>query len=558
MESFRGVGICGGIAVGEVRIRKNNDVKFVRERSGSAEAELARFLAAKEAAAEELRGVCERAREEIGLVQAALFEGYLAMVEDPELHDGVEAFLRQQEVTAECAVSEVSEQFASGLGNAEDAYIRARAEDVRYVAQCILRGFGCGEGATGQTSVRMEDASRSTESGQKAVIVCAEEITAEMVVASERDRVIGFVSVRGSEESHSAILARIRKLPGVFGVGAECVEHLIDGQRVLVNGYTGEVVLNPSEELVAAALAQEEILRTENEELRVGATEEDAVQDSNGVRILANIGSVQEASEALENGAEGIGLFRSEVIFLECMDWPTEEQQYEIYRQVLSYMGERPVVIRTLDMGGDKVARYAGIPKEDNPALGLRGIRFSLARPELLRSQLRALYRASMYGNLGILFPMITNATEVTQALDMCHKVREELAAEGVPYKEDVRLGIMIETPAAALISDRLAPMVDFFSIGTNDLTQYTLACDRQNPTLAGVRDTHHEAIMRLIGMTVENARAHGVQVCICGELAGDTDVAKKLLAMGIRELSVAPYKIPKLRQAVRSVTVSP
>ncbi len=556
MESFGGIGICGGIAVGVVRTRANNDVKFVRKRVGSAEAELARFLAAKEAAAEALRGVCERAGEEIGLVQAALFEGYLAMVEDPELYDGVEAYLNEQEVTAECAVSEVSERFALGLEGSEDTYMRARAEDVRYVAQCILRGFGCDEGTTGQLSVSTKAESMPSANRQKAVVLCAEEITAEMVVTSGRDHVNGIVSAKGSEESHSAILARIRKIPAVFGVGVECMECLRDGQRVLVNGYTGEVVVSPSEEVIATALAQEELLRAESEELRTMEFDENAMEDGTRVRILANIGSVQEVAEALDHGAEGIGLFRSEVIFMECSEWPTEEQQYEVYRQVLSHMGEPPVVIRTLDMGGDKVARYAGIAGEDNPALGLRGIRFSLARPEIFRTQLRALYRASVYGNLGIMFPMITNEAEVTQALDMCHKVREELAAEGVPYKENVRIGIMIETPAAALISDRLAPMVDFFSIGTNDLTQYTLACDRQNPALVKVRDTHHEAIMRLIAMTVENARAHGVEVCICGELAGDPDITERLFAMGIRELSVASHKIPKLRQAVRDLRV--
>ena len=421
--------------------------------------------------------------------------------------------------------------------------MQARSADVKDISNRIINCLS-------------EENNESAVSDEK-VIICADDLAPSETVLLDKEKVLAFVTAFGSSNSHTAILARNMNIPAIIGVGEELLSSVRNGDFAAVDGYTGEIFLSPDEETKARL----ENKRADDEEkkrlLQELKGKENVTLDGRKINIYANIGSVDNIGAVLANDAGGIGLFRSEFLYLESSDYPSEEQQFAAYKRVLESMAGKKVIIRTLDIGADKQVDYFNLAKEDNPALGYRAIRICLTRPEIFKTQLRALYRASAYGNLGIMFPMITSVSEVQQALDLCEQVKEELKADGIEYSDKVEIGIMIETPAAAIISDKLAPMVDFFSVGTNDLTQYTLACDRQNAAIEQFVDTHHEAILRLIEMSAKNAHANGAWIGICGELAADTSLTETFLLMGIDELSVSPTFVLKVRDAVRRCNLS-
>ena len=448
------------------------------------------------------------------------------------------------EVTgAEYAVAVTADNFAEMFAAMEDAYMKARAADVRDISNRLI----------GNLSGQSANACASDEK----TIICAGDLAPSETVSLDKKKVLAFVTAHGSSNSHTAILARNMNIPAIIGVGDEFLNEIKDGDEAIVDGFTGEIFVNPDAETLTA-WREKQLADEEQKHLLLELKgKENVTLDGKKINVYANIGSAAQTGEVLLNDAGGIGLFRSEFLYLENSDYPTEEQQFIAYKKVLESMAGKKVIIRTLDIGADKQVDYFHLKKEENPALGYRAIRICLTRPEIFKTQLRALYRASVFGNLGIMFPMITSVPELERILSLCSKVRLELKSEGIAFSASVELGIMIETPAAAIISDKLAPMVDFFSVGTNDLTQYTLACDRQNPDIEEFVDTHHEAILRLIEMSAKNAHEHGAWIGICGELAADTTLTETFLRMGIDELSVSPSFVLKVRDAVRRTDLS-
>lgn len=543
MTVFKGKGVYGAIALGRISVFKKQDTTIKRVHTEDTEAEKARVEAAKAAAAEQLSKIYEKALKEVGETNAQIFEIHMMMLEDEDYNESIANIIDTQKVNAEYAVAVTADNFAEMFSSMDDAYMQARAADVKDISNRIIANL------TGNTS--------DSDSSDDSMIICADDLAPSETVSLDKDKVIAFVTAHGSSNSHTAILARNMNIPAVIGVGDEFLKAIKDGDFAAVDGYTGEVFVSPDEETSARL----EKKRAEDEEkkrlLQELKGKENITLDGKKINIYANIGSVDNIGAVLANDAGGIGLFRSEFLYLESSDYPSEEQQFAAYKKVLESMAGKKVIIRTLDIGADKQVDYFGLAKEENPALGYRAIRICLTRPEMFKTQLRALYRASAYGNLGIMFPMITSVSELERILAICKEVREQLIAEGVEISDKTELGIMIETPAAAIISDRLAPMVDFFSVGTNDLTQYTLACDRQNAAIEQFVDTHHEAILRLIEMSAENAHKHGAWIGICGELAADTTLTESFLRMGIDELSVSPAFVLKVREAVRHCDLS-
>lgn len=543
MNKFAGRGVCGGVAVGRISVFRRQDVQVKRIRVEDTAAELLRLSAAKEAALSQLRDIYEKALTEVGEANAAIFEIHMMMVEDEDYNDAITEMINGQSVNAEYAVAVTADNFAQMFSAMEDAYMQARAADVRDISNRIIKCLG------------QDMSEQHTTDGS--VIICADDLAPSETVSLDKDRVLAFVTAYGSLNSHTAILARSMNIPAMIGLGEEFLSAIKDGDTAIADGFTGELTVCPDEEALAAAREKQRAESDKKALLQKLKGKDNVTLDGRRIDIFANIGSADAIGSVLLNDAGGIGLFRSEFLYLENSDYPTEEQQFTVYRRVLESMAGRRVVIRTLDIGADKQADYFGLDKEENPALGLRAIRLCLTRPKIFRTQLRALYRASVFGELCIMFPMIASTEELSEILDICADVRKELSAAGMEYAEDTQLGIMIETPAAALISDRLAPMVDFFSVGTNDLTQYTLAVDRQNPRLERFCDTHHEAVLRLIEMSVKNAHDNGKWIGICGELAADTELTERFLRMGIDELSVSPSYVLKLRDKVRSLDLS-
>lgn len=418
--------------------------------------------------------------------------------------------------------------------------MQARSADVRDISNRLIAVlYGAGQGGA-ESSDNM--------------IVCAEDLAPSETVSLNKDKVLAFVTAHGSSNSHTAILARNMNIPAVIGVGSEFLNEISAGQTAIVDGYTGDIYIDPDEATIAEYTKKRSADEEKKRLLQELKGKENVTKDGRKINIYANISGVDNIGAVLLNDAGGIGLFRSKFLYLGSDQLPTEEQQFQAYKRVLESMAGKKVIIRTMDIGADKQVDYLGLKKEENPALGYRAIRICLTRPEIFRTQLRALFRASVYGNLGIMFPMITSVWEVEKILSICEDVKSELKAEGIGYSDKVELGIMIETPAAALISEKLAPLVNFFSVGTNDLTQYTLACDRQNPDIKQFINTHHEAILRLIEMSAENAHKHGAWIGICGELAADTSLTEEFLRMGIDELSVSPTFVLKVREAVRNI----
>ena len=543
MTTLKGKGVYGAIALGRISVFTRREASVKRTHIEDIEAEKARLTKAKEKATEQLRAIYEKALKEVGEANAQIFEIHQMMIEDEDYNESIESIIETQSVNAEYAVAVTADNFSEMFASMDDAYMQARSADVKDISNRII---SC-----------LSDEGGSDAVSDEKVIICADDLAPSETVQLDKDKVLAFVTAFGSSNSHTAILARNMNIPAVIGVGTELLNTVKSGVFAAVDGYTGEIFIDPDEETVARL----EKKRKEDEEkkhlLQELKGKENVTLDGRNINIYANIGSVDNIGAVLANDAGGIGLFRSEFLYLESSDYPTEEQQFAAYKRVLESMAGKKVIIRTLDIGADKQVDYFGLEKEENPALGYRAIRICLTRPEIFRTQLRALYRASAYGNLGIMFPMITSVSEVEKILAMCGEVKEQLKSEGVEVSDKVELGIMIETPAAAIISDKLAPMVDFFSVGTNDLTQYTLACDRQNANIEQFIDTHHEAILRLIEMSAENAHKHGAWIGICGELEADTSLTETFLRMGIDELSVSPAFVLKVRDAVRKCDLS-
>lgn len=543
MITLSGKGIYGAIAFGRISVFTRKEASVKRIRIDDVEAEKARLDAAKEKAIAELLEIYNKALREVGEANAQIFEIHRMMIDDDDYNDAIVSIIENQSVNAEYAVAVTADNFSEMFAVMEDAYMQARSADVKDISNRIIRCL-------------LTDESERVASDEK-VIICADDLAPSETVLLDKDKVLAFVTAFGSSNSHTAILARNRNIPAIIGVGEELLNSVRNGDFAVVDGYTGEIFINPDED-TKAGLERKYVEDEEKKRLLQELKgKENITMDGTKVNIYANIGGVDNVGSVLANDAGGIGLFRSEFLYLESSDYPTEEQQFTVYRKVLERMAGKKVIIRTLDIGADKQVDYFDLDKEENPALGYRAIRICLTRPEIFKTQLRALYRASAYGTLGIMFPMITSVSELKKILSICKEVRQELKGEGVKISNQVELGIMIETPAAAIISDRLAPMVDFFSVGTNDLTQYTLACDRQNAAVEQFVDTHHEAVLRLIELSANNAHKYGAWIGICGELAADTSLTEEFLRMGIDELSVSPAFVLKVRDAVRHCNLS-
>lgn len=540
MKKFTGKGVYGAVAMGKISLFKKQDTVIQRTSVTDTEAEKARVEAAKAAASEQLQAIYEKALKEVGETNAQIFEIHMMMLEDDDYNESIQNIIDTQKVNAEYAVSITADNFAEMFSAMDDAYMQARAADVRDISDRIIANL------TGNVAVQ--------EDSDEKRIICADDLAPSETVSLDKDKVLAFVTAHGSSNSHTAILARNMNIPAVIGVGSDFLKEVQDGTEAIVDGFTGEIFVEPDEETRQRLLEKQRADEEKKRLLLELKGKENVTKDGTKINIYANIGSVDNIGAVLLNDAGGIGLFRSEFLYLENTDYPNEEQQFLAYKRVLESMAGKKVIIRTLDIGADKQVDYFHLKKEDNPAMGYRAIRICLTRPEIFKTQLRALYRASIYGNLGVMFPMITSVSELEKILAICEEVKAELREQGVTYSDTMELGIMIETPAAAIISDRLAPMVDFFSVGTNDLTQYTLACDRQNPDIEPFIDTHHEAILRLIEMSAKNAHANGAWIGICGELAADTTLTETFLRMGIDELSVSPAFVLKVRDAVRNV----
>ena len=537
MISIQGKGVSSGVGAGPLYFYQRAQTEIPRYTVEDTDAEWHRFKGAQTGAVEQLGDLAEKARAEAGDEAAMLFETHQMMAEDLDYEEAIEAQIKEETNNAEAAVTDVAAQFADMFAAMDDSYMQARAADVKDVSSRIL-DILCGVVAGGIAS-------------EVPVLLAADDLAPSETVQLDKSKILGFITAGGSGSSHTAILARTMGIPAIVGVG-DALKPEYEGRPVIIDGGTGNVVIDPDE------MTRDRLLKKREEELRLQRLLEslkgqpNITKDGKSIRIYCNIGSPDDVHAVQVNDGGGIGLFRSEFLYLNCTDYPTEDQQFEAYKQVLSAMEDKEVIIRTCDIGADKQIDYFDLPKEDNPAMGMRALRISLTRPDFFKTQLRALYRASAYGKLGIMFPMVTSVWEVREAKKLCETVKNELKSEGIPYSENVQLGIMIETPAAAIMSDRLAKEVDFFSCGTNDLTQYTLACDRQNNDLGRFYDPHHPAVLRLLKMVADNAHKNGIWVGICGELGADLTLTETFLAIGIDELSVSPRAVLPLRNAVR------
>ena len=543
MKKYMGKGVYSAIAIGRISVFKKKDLAVKRMRCEDTETEKKRVENAKNLAKEQIGTLYEKALKEVGEANARIFEIHMMMLDDEDYNESIDNIIDTQKVNAEYAVAVTADNFSEMFLAIDDAYMQARSADIKDISNRIIANL---------TGIKSEENPLDDK-----VIICADDLAPSETVSLDKDKVLAFVTAHGSSNSHTAILARNMNIPAIIGVGDTFLDEIRDGQSAIVDGYMGEIYLEPDEETM-----QNYVLKQKNDEehrklLQNLKGKENVTLDGTKINIFANIGGVDNIGAVLANDAGGIGLFRSEFLYLENADFPTEEQQFTAYKKVLESMAGKKVIIRTLDIGADKQADYFGLKKEENPALGMRAIRICLTRPEIFKTQLRALYRASVFGKLGIMFPMITSESEVRKVLEICDEVKSELKQEGIEYSENVELGIMIETPAAAIISDKLAPLVDFFSVGTNDLTQYTLACDRQNPDIENFVDTHHEAVLRLIEMAADNAHKNGAWIGICGELAADTTLTETFLKMGIDELSVSPSFVLKVRDVVRKTDIN-
>ena len=530
MITIQGKGVSAGVGVGPLYYYRRATAEIKRYTVEDTDAEWHRFKGAQTGAVEQLGQLAEQARAEAGDEAAMLFETHQMMAEDLDYEEAIEDRITNQKMNAEAAVSDTAEQFAEMFASMDDAYMQARAADVKDVSQRIL-SILCGVVQGGIAS-------------DVPVLLAADDLAPSETIQLDKSKILGFITAGGSGSSHTAILARTMGIPAIVGVG-DALKPEYEGRQAIADGSTGALVIDPDDD------TRDRLLKKREEQQRLQRLLE-TLKGQPNVTKDGKTGSPEDVHAVQVNDGGGIGLFRSEFLYLNSSTFPTEDEQFEAYKHVLSDMDGKEVIIRTLDIGADKQIGYFDLPKEDNPAMGMRALRICLTRPEIFRTQLRALFRASAYGKLGIMFPMVTSVWEVREAKKLCEEVKRDLKHEGIPYSEDVQIGIMIETPAAAINSDRLAKEVDFFSIGTNDLTQYTLACDRQNNDLGRFYDPHHPAVLRLIKLVTENAHKNGIWVGICGELGADLALTETFLAMGLDELSVTPRAVLPLRNAVR------
>ena len=540
MQCFQGKSVYKGIAMGPVVVLRKNDYQVKRTRIEDAEAEAARVDVALKASQEQLQKLYDKAVKEVGEASAAIFEVHQMMLEDEDYLEAIQNMIRTEQVNAEYAVAVTGDNFAEMFASMDDDYMKARSADIKDISERLVRNL------SGQGDVDLSSIEPS--------VIVADDLSPSETVQMDKDKILAFVTVHGSTNSHTAILARMMNIPALIGVKMD-LEELQTGMTAVVDGFGGKVTFEPDEELKAQTEAR---MQEEEEKLKLLQElkgKENMTLDGRKINIYANIGSVGDIGYVMENDAGGIGLFRSEFLYLGRNDFPTEEEQFQAYKQAVQMMAGKKVIIRTLDIGADKQVDYFNLGNEDNPAMGYRAIRICLKQPEIFKTQLRALLRAAVYGNLSIMYPMITSTEEVKRIYAIVAEVEEELKAQEIQYKIPEQ-GIMIETPAAAIISDRLAEMVDFFSIGTNDLTQYTLAIDRQNEKLDEFYNPHHEALLRMIQMVVDNAHKCGKWAGICGELGADVTLTEQFVRMGLDELSVAPSMVLKLRKIVREMKV--
>ena len=541
MITIQGKGVSAGVASGPLYFYQRAKAEVARTAVSDVEAEWKRFQDAQAQAIEQLGELAEKARAEAGDEAALLFETHQLMAEDLDYVEAIEEAIKGG-LNAEAVVSDVRDQFAGMFAAMDDAYMQARAADVKDVSDRII-GILTGAVQGGIAS-------------DAPVILAADDLAPSETIQLDKSKILGFVTSGGSSTSHTAILARTMGIPAVIGVGGALKDEYA-GREAVIDGGTGAIIVDPDEDTRAALLKRRDEQAKRQAMLNELKGKENVTEDGQTIRVYCNIGSPEDVPAVQENDGGGIGLFRSEFLYLGCDDYPGEDYQFEAYKKVLSDMEGKEVVIRTLDIGADKQIGYFHLPHEENPAMGNRALRVCLSRPEIFKTQLRALYRASAYGKLCIMFPMVTSVWEVREAKKLCEQVKAELTAEGVPYSESVQVGIMVETPAAAIMSDRLAKEVDFFSCGTNDLTQYTLACDRQNNDLGRFFDPHHPAVLRLLKIVADNAHRNGIWVGICGELAADLDLTETFLAIGVDELSVSPRAVLPLRRKVRGTNVA-
>lgn len=538
MITIQGKGACGAIAIGRLSFFKRGEISVKRERVEDTKAELERFEAARQEAQSQLRALYDKALIEIGEANAQIFDIHQMMLEDLDYIDSVTNIIENQQMNAEYAVAVTADNFAMMFSSMDDEYMKERAADVKDVSNRVLRCF-------------QQTADGTVLSGD-GLIICADDLAPSETVQLDKSKVLAFVTQKGSLNSHTAILARTMNIPAVIGAG-EALNPEFDGKPAVVDGYTGEVFIEPDADTLALLKLKQQEDEKKKALLQELKGKENITLDGRKINIFANIGGLSDIGAVLVNDAGGIGLFRSEFLYLENNNFPSEELQFATYKKVLESMAGKKVIIRTLDIGADKKIEYFDLDAEENPALGYRAIRICLTRQDIFKTQLRALYRASVFGNLSIMFPMIISREEILEIKKIINEVKIELAAENVPFSDDVEIGIMIETPAAAVISDILAPEVDFFSVGTNDLTQYTLAIDRQNPKLDGFYDPHHESVLRLIQFAADSAHKNGKWIGICGELGADLSLTERFLKMGIDELSVSPSLVLSLRDKVRN-----
>ena len=537
MITLEGKSVFGGVTIGKIQFYKRNEITIKRTRVEDVEAEVERFQNAKAKTLELLKGLYEKALEDVGEANAMIFEAHQLMLEDPDYVESIENIIRTQDVNAEYAIGATADNFAAIFEAMDDAYMQGRAADVRDVSERLLQALS----SQNETVMVMDES----------VIIAADDLMPSETVQLDKEKVLSFVTMYGSANSHTAILARTMNIPAVIGLG-EALKEEYDGKVAIVDGVDGKVYIDPDEETMASMQKKQKKDQEQKELLNQLKGEENVTKSGQKVNVYANIGNLADVGAVLKNDAGGIGLFRSEFLYLESDTYPTEEQQFTVYKKVAETMAGKKVIIRTLDIGADKQVDYFKLDKEDNPALGYRAIRICLTRPEIFKTQLRALYRASAYGQISIMFPMIISVAEVKKIKEIVEEVKAELRTEGAAFREDVELGIMIETPAAVMVSRELAKEVDFFSVGTNDLTQYTLAIDRQNQKLEDLYDSHHPAVLAMIRMAAESAHAEGKWIGICGELGADVTLTETFLKMGIDELSVAPGMVLKVRQKIR------
>ena len=540
MQCFQGKSVYKGIAMGPIVVLKKNDYQVKRTRIEDTEAEVKRVDEALKASQEQLQKLYDKAVREVGEASAAIFEVHQMMLEDEDYLEAIQNMIRTEQVNAEYAVAVTGDNFAEMFASMDDDYMKARSADIKDISERLVRNL------SGQGDVDLSEIEPS--------VIVADDLSPSETVQMDKDKILAFVTVHGSTNSHTAILARMMNIPALIGVKMD-LEAFQSGMTAVVDGFQGIVTFDPDEE---TKVQTETKMQEEAEKLKLLQElkgKENVTLDGRKINIYANIGSVGDIGYVMENDAGGIGLFRSEFLYLGRNDFPTEEEQFQAYKQAVQMMAGKKVIIRTLDIGADKQVDYFNLGNEDNPAMGYRAIRICLRQPEIFKTQLRALLRAAVYGNLSIMYPMITSTEEVKKIYEIVAEVEEELEAQEIQYKIPEQ-GIMIETPAAAIISDKLAEMVDFFSIGTNDLTQYTLAIDRQNEKLDEFYNPHHEAILRMIQMVVDNAHKCGKWAGICGELGADATLTEQFVRMGLDELSVAPSMVLKLRKIVREMKV--